>query len=212
VQEKRALKFVDRRIDLKDNLKDSLRKSFPVFAIILILAATITQLYRQGRVFWCACGIYNIWSGDIQSAHNSQHIFDAYSFTHLLHGVAFFLIVLGISRLFSKSVPLNWGLTLAVLLESIWEVVENSRFVIERYRQATIALGYNGDSIANSISDILCCATGFVLASYLGPRRSIIVFLAVEIVLAIWIRDNLTLNVIMLIHPVDAIKQWQMTH
>lgn len=156
----------------------------------------------------CACGKMNLWAGDIWSSHNSQHVFDPYSFTHILHGVVFFWVL---AWLF-KQYPFSWRLTLAILLESLWEVAENAPFIIQRYREATIGLGYEGDSIINSISDVLCCAAGFALARYLGWRRSIVLFVLVEVLLAVTVRDNLSLNVLMLLCPVDAVKQWQMVH
>ena len=103
-----------------------------------------------------------------------------------------------------------WRLVLAVLLEAAWEIFENTNYVINRYREATAAIGYTGDSIVNSMGDILACAAGFVVAFKLGLRRSVLVFLLTELILLIWIRDSLLLNIILLIHPVEAIKSWQM--
>ena len=102
-----------------------------------------------------------------------------------------------------------WQLWLAVSIEAVWEVVENSEFVIERYREQTAALGYQGDTIVNSLADILLCGLGFVLARRLGLRRTVALFVLTEAVLAVWIRDNLSLNVLMLIYPIDAVKEWQ---
>lgn len=176
--------------------------------VAFILAATVLQLWHQGRVWYCACGHWNPWAGDIWSAHNSQHLFDPYSFTHILHGVLFFWVL---SWLFKRwSFP--WRLTLAILLEAIWEVAENAPFIIQRYREATIGLGYEGDSIVNSVSDILCCAAGFILARLLGFRLALAMFVVVEVLLAVVVRDNLTLNILMLLCPIDAVKQWQMVH
>jgi len=174
--------------------------------VAFILAAAVVQLRHQGRVWTCACGHWNLWAGDIWSAHNSQHVFDPYSFTHILHGVLFFWIL---TWLF-KRWPFPWRLTLAILLEAIWEVAENAPFIIQRYREATIGLGYEGDSIVNSLSDILCCSVGFILARYLGFRLALAMFVAVEVLLALLVRDNLTLNILMLLCPIDAVKQWQM--
>jgi hypothetical protein len=174
----------------------------------LILTATVVQLHHQGRVWYCACGHYNLWAGDIWSSHNSQHVFDPYSFTHVLHGILLFWALLWLFKRWS----FPWQLTTAILFESLWEVAENTPFIIQRYREATIGLGYEGDSIINSLSDIVCCAAGFVLARYLGFRLSLTVFIVVEILLAVTVRDNLTLNILMLLCPVDAIKQWQMVH
>lgn len=179
---------------------------WPWVGIAVILVGAVVQLHQQGRRWWCACGEYWPWAGDIWSKHGSQHLFDPYSFTHVLHGVAFCgLLAWGLPRL-----PLVWRLCLAVLLEAAWEVLENSPVVIERYRAGTIALGYEGDSIANSLADIFCCVAGFLLAARLGFWRALVFFVLVELFLLVWIRDGLLLNVLMLIYPIEAIKQWQM--
>lgn len=180
----------------------------PWIAFVLVLAVTIFQLRNQGRIWWCACGRPFLWDGDIWSAHNSQHLLDPYSFTHLLHGVIF----CGLVWLVFRRVELVWRLWITTCIECCWEIFENTRFVIQRYREATIGLGYEGDSIANSMGDIACCALGFLIAWRLGVRRSITLFVIVELLLLVCVRDNLTLNVLMLIYPVDAIKSWQMIH
>lgn len=184
------------------------KKLWPGLVIAGILAITLFLLHHQGRIPWCACGHWNIWAGDIWSAHNSQHVFDPYSFTHILHGVLFWCML---SWLWPR-MPLAWRLTITVFLEALWEMSENSQFIIQRYREATISLGYNGDSIINSLADIVCCCIGFALAQYLGWRRSLILFFVMELILLLWIRDNLTLNILMLTHPIEAIKTWQMAH
>jgi hypothetical protein len=130
---------------------------------------------------------------------------DPYSFTHLLHGFLF----CGLIALIAPRLRGAWQLWLAVSMEAAWEAVENSRFVIERYREETAALGYQGDTIVNSLADILLCATGFVLARRLGFRRTLALFVVTEVALAVWIRDNLSLNVLMLIYPIEAVKEWQ---
>lgn len=180
----------------------------PWFTFPAILILVTLQLRHQGRVWWCACAQLTPWAGDIWSAHNSQHFLDPYSFTHLLHGfVICWLLTLCLPR-----VPPTWRLALGVLLESLWELFENTEFVIRRYRETTAALGYNGDSVANSLGDIFMCGIGFMIAQQLGFRRAIIVFVVTELVLLIWIKDSLLLEVLMLIHPVDAIKAWQIAH
>jgi Protein of unknown function (DUF2585) len=176
--------------------------------IATILMVAVLQLRHQGRVWWCACGRTNLWAGDIWSSHNSQHVFDPYSFTHILHGVVFFWMLAWVF----KRLSFSWRLVLAILMEAAWEVAENAPFIIQRYREATIGLGYEGDSVINSLSDIGCCAMGFALARLLGLRLSLLLFVTVEILLALVVRDNLTLNVLMLICPIDAVKQWQMVH
>jgi hypothetical protein len=177
----------------------------PWLAIAVILAAAVVQLHRQGRRWWCACGEPYPWSSDVNGPHNSQHLFDPYAFTHVLHGV----VLCGIVAWALPRLPLLWRLCVVTAAEALWEVFENSRFVIERYRTATMAVGYQGDSIINSLGDILSCAFGCWLAWRLGLWRSIVLFLATEAVLLVWIRDDLFLNVVMLIYPIQAIKAWQ---
>lgn len=181
-------------------------KKLPIIFIVFIVLTTSVILYFQGRSLICTCGTVFLWVGDIWSSNNSQHLFDPYSFTHLLHGFLFCWFLL----LPKKDISYNWKLLLVVMIESIWEVVENSSFIINRYRQNTLALGYQGDTIINSLSDILMCATGFAIARYLGFKKSLIVFVITEIILLLWIRDNLTLNIIMLLYPLESIKTWQM--
>ncbi|MBP6004989.1 MAG: DUF2585 family protein [Pyrinomonadaceae bacterium] len=176
-----------------------------VTVYLLIVAAAIATLYFQGRVFWCQAGDLIPWSWNIWSTHNSQHIIDPYSFTHVLHGVLEFWLI----GLVFRRMPIVWRLALAIFIESSWEVAENSAMVIERYRAATISLDYFGDSIINSIADILCCATGFVIAYNLRFWRSLTLFLTTEVILVLWIRDSLLINIVMLIYPIEAIKVWQ---
>ena len=170
-----------------------------VFIIMLFL------LRVQGRVWWCKQGDYLPWSSEIFGSHNSQHFFDPYSFTHILHGVMFFWII----ELIFKNMHFSWQLFLSILAEAIWEVFENSIFIIERYRAATISLDYFGDSILNSTSDVLCCAFGTWIAYKLRFWKALAFFLLTEIVLIVLIRDSLLINILMLIYPIEAIKIWQ---
>jgi len=179
---------------------------YATIATTVVLAATILQLRRQGRLWWCAVGDWSPWASHIGSRHTSQHVFDPYAFTHVLHG----FIICGLLALVLPRLAVHWRLVLAVAIEAAWEVFENTNYVINRYREATAAIGYEGDSIFNSMGDILACTAGFVLAMRLGLRRTIAVFLLTELILLVWIRDSLLLNIILLIHEVDAIKQWQM--
>ena len=182
-----------------------MRKPLPWIAVVVVLVGAAYQLRSQGRLWWCSCDYFLLWSGDPWSSDNSQHLLDPYSFTHLLHGFLFCgLLGLTVPRLTEV-----WQLWLAVSLEAVWEAVENSRFVIDRYREETAALGYQGDTIVNSLADILLCAIGFVLARRLGFRRTLALFVVTEVALAVWIRDNLSLNVLMLIYPIEAVKEWQ---
>lgn len=178
-----------------------------ILATAAVVVATIAQLRAQGRRWWCACGQWSVLSGDAWGSHNSQHVFDPYSLTHLLHGVLF----CGIAALALPRLALRWRLVLGVGVECAWEIFENSAFVIARYRAATAARGYEGDSIANSVGDILSCVLGFWLASRLGPWKSLALFLAVELLLLAWIRDSLLLNTVMLLYPLDAVRAWQTT-
>jgi hypothetical protein len=179
---------------------------WPWLATVAVMATAAFQLRMQGRFWWCACGQLYLWWGDTRSAHTSQHLLDPYSFTHVLHGVVLCgLLVWGIPRL---SPP--WRFCLAVSLESLWEVLENTGFIIQRYRAATLALGYEGDTIVNSLGDVLSAALGYALARRLGFRASLALFAAIDLALLIWIRDSLVLNIVMLIHPIEAIKAWQL--
>ena len=177
-----------------------------IIATVLVVLLMIVFLRAQGRLLLCACGQFEIWTSDTCSSNNSQQLFDPYSFTHLLHGFLFFWLI----ALFFKRFTPSWQLWLVLLLEGAWEVFENSRFVIDRYRTATAALGYQGDTIVNSFGDLIWAIAGFLLARQLGIRRSIIIFLLVELVLIFWIHDSLLLQILMLVWPVEAIKSWQM--
>ena len=184
------------------------RRSFmPIIAIAASLVAMGLLLWLEGRSVFCSCGSFRVWSGDTCSSTNSQQLFDPYSFTHVLHGfVLFWLIVLTLRRRLSGA----WQLWLAITLEAAWEVFENTRFVIERYRAETAALGYTGDTIVNSFGDLTCAVVGFLIAQKFGAVRAILVFVLFEVGLTIWIHDSLLLQLLMLVHPIQAIKLWQM--
>ncbi|HEY8410566.1 MAG TPA: DUF2585 family protein [Pyrinomonadaceae bacterium] len=178
-------------------------------SIIAIAASVLSMallLWVEGRFVFCSCGVFRVWSGDTCSASNSQQLFDPYSFTHVLHGFFLFWLVALLARRLAPA----WQLWLGLTLEAAWEVFENTRFVIDRYRAETAALGYTGDTIVNSLGDLTCALAGFLVAQKLGALRSIIVFLVLELILVLWIHDSLLLQLLMLIHPVEAIKQWQM--
>ena len=177
-----------------------------ITATALVVLLMMVLLRAQGRLALCACDYFEIWTSDTCSSNNSQQLFDPYSFTHLLHGFLFFWLITLLCKRFTPS----WQIWIALLLESAWEVFENSSFVIDRYRTATAALGYQGDTIVNSIGDVIWTIGGFLLARQLGVRRSIIVFLLVELVLILWIHDSLLLQIFMLVWPLEAIKSWQM--
>lgn len=170
-----------------------------------MIVATALELHRQGRLWKCACPNY-LWTVDAWSSQTSQLFLDPYSFTHLLHGFMF----AGLLALLIRNLSRSWRFALAIALECGWEMIENTNTVINRYREATAALGYQGDTVLNSMGDIFCCGVGFILAAKLGWRWSIILLVALETILLFWIRDSLMLEILMLIHPVDSIKSWQM--
>jgi hypothetical protein len=176
-------------------------------ATCLVLLLMIVLLRVEGRSFFCTtCDQFAVWIGDTCSSSTSQQLLDPYSFTHVLHGFLFFWLI---ALLFRRLTP-AWQFSLALFLEAAWEVFENTKFVIDKYRTETAALGYTGDTIVNSLGDLACALAGFLLARQLGVRRSLIVFALVELVLTLWIHDSLLLQILMLIHPVDVIKAWQM--
>jgi uncharacterized membrane protein YjdF len=180
------------------------RDSWPWLVIAVVLAFTAWQLHHQGRQWSCYCRSF-LWTSDAWSSRTSQAFLDPYSFTHILHGLAF----CGLLALLIRNLSTSWRLALAVAIESAWEIIENSNAVIQRYREATAALGYQGDTVVNSLGDIMCCAIGFLIARRLGWRWSILAFVATELVLVFLIRDSLLLEILMLVHPVNAIKVWQ---
>jgi hypothetical protein len=177
-----------------------------IAAMGLVVLAMIALLRVEGRLFLCSCGYFAPWIGDTCSSNTSQQLFDPYSFTHILHGFLFFWLVM---LLFRRMAP-AWQLWLALLLEAAWEVFENTPFVIDKYRTETAALGYQGDTVVNSLGDLGCALVGFLIARQLGVRRSLIVFALVELALIVWIHDSLLLQILMLVRPIEAIKLWQL--
>ncbi len=179
---------------------------FLALGSLVVLVASVLSL--EGRSLLGSCPSFALWEGDIWSSCCSQRLLDPYSFTHVLHGMAFF----GVLALLAPRRSLPFRGLLALTLEGLWEMAENSPLIIQRYREATIALGYVGDSVLNSLGDLLCCGAGFVLAHHLGWKKGALVFVLTEVTLLFWVRDNLSLNVLMLLFPLDAVKAWQMGH
>ena len=176
-----------------------------ILAALAVAALYAIILFAMHRPPICACGTVKLWHGVVQSSENSQHLADWYSFSHIIHGFLFYAA----AHFWLPQRARNWALPIAVTVEGFWEVLENSPIIINRYREATMALGYSGDSIVNSLSDIGWMAFGFWLATRLCARTIIALALAFELGTLILIRDNLTLNVLMLVWPIDAIKAWQ---
>ena len=176
-----------------------------ILAVLAMLMLVAEIELMMGREPMCTCGFISLWHGPVDS-QNSQQISDWYTFTHVLHGIGFYALLFLVGR----RLPVPVRLLIAVFLEGAWEIAENSPFIIDRYRTATVSLDYYGDSIVNSVSDVVAMMLGFWMARRFPVWVTAAFVVAVEILLAVIIRDNLTLNIIMLVHPIDAIKQWQL--
>lgn len=176
--------------------------------VLIALALIVLQmlvLHALGRVPFCTCGTIKLWQSTVNSSENSQHIFDWYTPSHVAHGFIFYV---ALWFLFPKT-PMMMRLAIAVGIEAAWEIIENTPWIIERYRSGTISLSYYGDSILNSVADTLSMIAGFLMASRLPVIASVGIVILFELFTLYWIRDNLTLNVVMLLYPLDAIRDWQ---
>jgi hypothetical protein len=183
----------------------SRRHTFYWIAAAALTVASALILLAMGREPICKCGYVKLWHGVVMSSENSQHISDWYTPSHFIHGFIFY----GLLWLVGRRWPLGLRLCLAVLVEGAWEIFENTDFIINRYREATIPLDYYGDSVLNSTSDMLAMVAGFFIAAKVPAWLTVALAVGLEFFTGYMIRDNLTLNIIMLLWPLDWIKQWQ---
>lgn len=200
----------------------------PLVALVAVTLATLVALRAMGRVPFCACGEVRVFIGNAWSSHTSQHLLDPYTPSHFSHGLIFYFVILWATRWVSRwrsgwredvlsPTPrrwewagVTWALVIAMAIEAAWEIFENTPFVIDRYRSVTVSLDYSGDSVTNSLGDMIACWAGYVVARRLGFVPTLLLFVGLELATLAWIKDNLTLNVVMLLWPIEAVKQWQM--
>ena len=178
-------------------------KHFPT--VLGILLITAIMLLLMGRDAICSCGYISLWHGDPNSSGNSQHITDHYTFSHIIHGFIFYWAL----GTFGKQVTKGKRFIIALLIEVVWELLENSNMMIDRYRTATISLSYYGDSIVNSMSDIFAFIIGYRLAGKFPTWLTVTLAIGIELIVGYLIRDNLTLNVLMLLYPLNTVRIWQ---
>lgn len=171
--------------------------------LLILLAASIEA--AMGRSMFGPDGAFGWWDGNIWGAENSQRVADIYSLTHFLHGIIFYFLL----WLVARKLPVPARLLLAIAIEGAWEIAENSPIIIDRYRAVTVSLGYVGDSVLNSACDVVFMAFGFLFASRVMASISVATILASELFCLWLVRDNLALNIIMLIHPIESIRLWQ---
>jgi Protein of unknown function (DUF2585) len=181
------------------------RSRLPLLLTILTILATALWLLWIGREPYCKCGTIKLWHGETFSSENSQHITDWYTPSHVIHGFLFF----GALWLVARRLSWSWRLAIATLVESAWEILENSSWIIERYRSVTISLDYYGDSVVNTVADILAMVAGFWLAGRLPVWLTVALIIVTEAVTIYLIRDGLALNVQMLLYPLDSVREWQ---
>jgi len=182
------------------------RAWLPWALIALILVLSAAWLWWDGRVPICKCGYVKLWHGQTMSSENSQHLTDWYTPSHILHGILFYW---ALWLIFRDRLSFGWKLVIATAVEAAWELIENSDFVIDRYRAVTISLDYYGDSIINALADIVAMILGFWLASRLPVLASVAIVIGFELLTMWLIRDGLALNILMLLWPIEAVKSWQ---
>jgi hypothetical protein len=170
---------------------------------LVVLQALVLLAFGQPLI--CTCGSIKLWTGAVSGPENSQQLTDWYTYTHIVHGLGLYFLL----WLIAPRMPIGVRFLLAAGLEVSWEIIENTPFIIDRYRQSALAQGYVGDSVLNSVTDTLAGVSGFVLASLLPAWSTVALMVAMELFVGYMIHDNLTLNIIQLIHPSAAISQWQ---
>jgi hypothetical protein len=182
-----------------------------VIAAVVVALAVLAILLAMDRPPICTCGTVKLWHFGVESAENSQHITDWYTPSHMIHGLIFYAFAHILWRRWKLlgGAPAKWALAIAVGFEGFWEILENSPIIINRYREVTISWGYSGDSIVNSMADIGWMSLGFLLAARLPLWVTVVMALGFELFTLVMIRDNLTLNILMLVWPLDAVKAWQ---
>ncbi len=178
---------------------------FAILSAIIICSLVAIVELSTGRSPLGPDGKFGWWDGNIWGSENSQRVADAYSFSHIIHGILFYAFL----WLVARKLPMKYRFVIALIMEAGWELLENSPFIINRYREATIAQGYIGDSVLNSVCDVLMVVIGFLIARFYKVWVSIALIIIMELGCLFWIRDNLTLNVVMLVHPVESIRDWQ---
>ncbi len=181
----------------------------PLGALLSVAGAFVVLqalvLLWLGQPLICTCGTIKLWTGAVSGPENSQQLTDWYTYTHIVHGFVLYCLL----WLIAPRTPISVRFLLAVGLEASWEMIENTPFIIDRYRQSALAQGYVGDSVVNSVSDTLAGVFGFVLARALPVWSTVVLMVAMELFVGYMIHDNLTLNIIQLVHPSDAISHWQ---
>ncbi len=177
-----------------------------IAAALVITAAAAGILLWMGRIPYCTCGTIKLWHNHANDAETSQHFADWYTYSHVLHGVIFYWILWAI---FCGRLSVAARLVIAMLMEAAWEIFENTSFIIERYRAQTVSRTYTGDSVINSVGDMLATLFGFLVTARLPVWLTVVLLIATEITMLVLLRDNLILNIIMLVYPLEAIRQWQ---